>query len=578
MAKRDPRKLKEQAQNALDKGKYKKALPLYLTLEEMEPHDGQWPRRAADMYRRLGRTQEAIDTFDRAATKYMDAGFLVKSIAICKMILQLDPTHSAVRERLSALNAKRGVEDIRRANPVGSISNNVAITEREPSAADVPVADNPATASPPPPTTPPVASPPPTPVTSPPPPPPETLAEPSADVQPIDSGSLEIEIVDDDVSSRPPPIPPNLRAPPRPATVKPPSPPVHNAQVDEGASASGKPHRRRTMPPFAPLDEIDLGSIVPGAVDIRDEGMSEGVIEIPIELDDDFAPTPLVGEAGERALRETPLLSSLGPESMNRLISEIDLVDLDPGQILFEEGEQGDTLYVVAEGAVSVFSEGPPRKHISTLEEGAFFGEIAIVTNHVRNATIEADKQRGASVLGIARNVFSNLIEEEPGVLQALLRFLRGRLVHRLIKTSPLFAPFTGPDSRALASKFRFLEVAKGAWVLEQGKRATGLYVLLAGEMEAVRMEHNVERHVGSLQPGSICGEMSMLANQPAPFSVRAMSKSFILQLPIRVFREVIMTHPQVLEFFAEMAEERQRKHAAIMRGERYVSGRIPVI
>lgn len=324
--------------------------------------------------------------------------------------------------------------------------------------------------------------------------------------------------------------------------------------------------RTRTLPPDAPLDVIDLSQLVPNAMALDDEIMSEGVIEIPIELDD-LDMVPDIGEAGERALQQTPLLSSLGPDAMQQLINDVELVELQPGEIVFMEGDEGQTLYVIADGAVSVFSEGPPRRKLSTLQEGDFFGEIAIVTNQVRSATVEADIERGASVLAIDRNVIGNLVDEEPSVLKALLRFLRGRLVNRLIQTSPLFAPFTGRDARGLAGKFRFLEVSPNSVIVEQDKRASGLCIMLAGTASVIRKEDGEVRRIGQLAPGDICGETSLLANEPAPFTIRAQSKSFILQLPGSVFREVIMTHPQVLVFISDLAEERHRQYSAVAAG-----------
>ncbi len=59
MAKADPRKLKDEAAEAVAKAKWKKALECYEALEELEPRDGSWPQKAGEMNRRLGRNPEA---------------------------------------------------------------------------------------------------------------------------------------------------------------------------------------------------------------------------------------------------------------------------------------------------------------------------------------------------------------------------------------------------------------------------------------------------------------------------------------------------------------------------------------
>src|SRR5690242_21888948 len=88
---RDVRRLREEAHEATASGKYKRALSAYLELEQLEPRDAQWSKRAAETYRRLGKDKDAVAAFTRAADRYAGGGFLVQAIAVCKLILQIDP-------------------------------------------------------------------------------------------------------------------------------------------------------------------------------------------------------------------------------------------------------------------------------------------------------------------------------------------------------------------------------------------------------------------------------------------------------------------------------------------------------
>lgn len=476
MAKRDSRTIKDEVALARDKGKLRQALKGYLELEQIEPDDGEWSRRAAEMYRRLNEDHMAITALERAVDKYVRAGFLVKAIAACKMILQIDPSHSEIRERLLALDVERtGV-----GGPVGIVA-------------------------------------------------PQDIA-PAAKAQSRRSG-------------------------------------------------------RRTIPPGAPLEQVNLGEVVPGAKQsVNERGEDSGVFEIPIDEDSGVIvieegdlledievveeKKQRLSEGAQRALHGTPLLSSLGPDAMQRLIEKVELVQLEPGQVLFRQGDAGDALYVVAEGSVSVITEGPPRITHDNLGEGEFFGEIALVTDEVRNATIEAHPQIGAQLLAIGREVISDLVEEEPQVLQALLRFLRDRLVDTLVASSPLFAPFLGEERSELAARFRFLEAQPGAVILQQGVKASGFFIVLAGQVHAIYRDAAGERVIGELRPGDVCGEMSLLAHAPAEATMQAVTKSFLLELPAAVFREVIMTHPQVLMIVSDLADSRRQALQRVLAGQ----------
>ena len=84
---------------------------------------------------------------------------------------------------------------------------------------------------------------------------------------------------------------------------------------------------------------------------------------------------------------------------------------------------------------------------------------------------------------------------------------------------------------------------------------ATGLYVLLAGEAAAVIDG----APVAHFQAGDVFGEISLIAGHPATATVVTLERSFVLQLPRSDFNEVIMTHPQVLEYLGSLADDRMQ-------------------
>ncbi|GAB4513037.1 MAG: hypothetical protein Tsb0020_31150 [Haliangiales bacterium] len=575
---------------ARDKGKLKQALKGYIELEQIEPDDGEWSRRAAEMYRRLGQDKLAITALERAVEKYVQAGFLVKAIAACKMILQIDPANSAIKERLFALDAERtSVDGPRGVRAPTALDGEPSLPELRPTRSPQPKPAAPSAAKPAP--AQPAAEPKPGVEPKPgarpqqaaaPQPPPAQPARSEADEarhallqrEAARHAALQSEAIRRAAAE------PLTEAIPLSEPAEPAAPDVSKMSQQAPVGPRTRRPARRTIPPGAPLDQVNLGEVVPGAhQEVNERGEDSGVFEIPINVDDadvleiddsdvlELEEPRQLGENATRALRETPLLSSLGPEAMQRLIVEVELVDLSPGQVLYRQGDMGDALYVVAYGSVSMVSEGPPRVELSNLGEGEFFGEIALVTNQARNATIEAHPESGAQLLAIARDVIGNLVDEEPAVLQALLRFLRNRLVDSLVHNSPLFAPFAGDERRALANRFRFLEVKPGALVLQQGVKASGFFILLAGRLEAVYRDAKRERVLGTLDSGDMFGELSLLSNVPAEVTVRATAKSFVLELPAKTFREIIMTHPQVLMVVSDLAETRRQELDRILSG-----------
>jgi CRP-like cAMP-binding protein len=62
------------------------------------------------------------------------------------------------------------------------------------------------------------------------------------------------------------------------------------------------------------------------------------------------------------------------------------------------------------------------------------------------------------------------------------------------------------------------------------------------------------------LREGELFGEMSLLTRSPAVANVTAVRRTSLLRLPREDFNTVMMTHPQVLELVAELADKRQRQ------------------
>src|SRR5688500_7358819 len=123
---RDVRQLRAEASEATSAGKYRRALAAYLELERLEPRDAQWSKRAAETYRRLGKDRDAIEAYARAADRYAQGGFLVQAIAVCKLILQIDPRNDDALVRLASMNEQVGQGPTR---TMAMIENNPYLAE-----------------------------------------------------------------------------------------------------------------------------------------------------------------------------------------------------------------------------------------------------------------------------------------------------------------------------------------------------------------------------------------------------------------------------------------------------------------
>ncbi|MDX8384353.1 MAG: cyclic nucleotide-binding domain-containing protein [Ghiorsea sp.] len=99
---------KKKAKKATLDGKYDIALATYLEIFAEEKDDLRIHTKVAEMKEKTGDTQGAVKSYTTIANKYADQGFVVQAIAINKLILRLDPKQTEIKQKLRDLSTERG--------------------------------------------------------------------------------------------------------------------------------------------------------------------------------------------------------------------------------------------------------------------------------------------------------------------------------------------------------------------------------------------------------------------------------------------------------------------------------------
>lgn len=281
----------------------------------------------------------------------------------------------------------------------------------------------------------------------------------------------------------------------------------------------------------------------------------EGLLELP---DGDDAP-----ELDPGALPKIPLFSDLPPDAFIALFERCPIRRFTQGQRVIGQGSVGDAFYVICEGLVRVVREDAGNGRVlATLEEGSFFGEMALLSGAPRTASVESAAE-DTQLLEISAPMLTQLSREYPVVAQALKKFCRQRMLSNLMQSSALFRPFNKGDRKQLVERFRAREVPKDSTIIREGDRADGLYVVLSGELTVEKQGQVLAR----LREGDLFGEMSLLQKSAASASVTTASRASLLRLPREDFDALILSHPQILELISELTDDRKRQNEAVLAG-----------
>ena len=151
------------------------------------------------------------------------------------------------------------------------------------------------------------------------------------------------------------------------------------------------------------------------------------------------------------ALREVELFSGLDEPALHQIAAVARPREYDRGELLFVEGEQGDSLLVLVSGSVTVFRTSPDgeRAALTVLEPPEVLGEVALLDGAPRSASVEATEP--TSVLALSRAEFFALLRQQPTVLEPLMRQL-GTMVRRLTEQAAdhVFLDLAGRVAKSL--------------------------------------------------------------------------------------------------------------------------------
>ena len=141
--------------------------------------------------------------------------------------------------------------------------------------------------------------------------------------------------------------------------------------------------------------------------------------------------------AGVLELRDIDFLSGLAISELERLGELLTKREFAAGDIVCREGEEGDRMWLLAKGSVSVrliSKDGRMNLRIASLSRGTTIGEMALVEQARRSATIVADEHVIAYEL--LRGDYARLLSEHPEIATKLLANLSRELARRLRRTS----------------------------------------------------------------------------------------------------------------------------------------------
>lgn len=204
---------------------------------------------------------------------------------------------------------------------------------------------------------------------------------------------------------------------------------------------------------------------------------------------------------------------------------------------VISQGDQGDYFYVVEDGSFDIFvsttgkiENGPNGmgKQVSTTGPGSSFGELALMYNAPRAATVIST---GPSILWqLDRITFRRILMDSA--------FERRRMYESFLDSVPLLSTLTPYERSKIADALETTKQPSGATIIREGDVGDRFYILEAGSAAAYK--HGNSHPLKSYEKGDYFGELALLDDKPRAASVVAQTEVKLATLGKNGFQRLL--------------------------------------
>ena len=210
-------------------------------------------------------------------------------------------------------------------------------------------------------------------------------------------------------------------------------------------------------------------------------------------------------------------------------------------ETVIKEGDEGDCLYVVASGTLScskVFKGQDNPTFLKRYEAGEAFGELALLYNAPRAATITSDNESLLYVLD--RQTFNHIVKD------AAIR--KREKYEAFLKKVELLKTMEDYERSQISEAFKDVKYEANQCIIKEGEEGKEIYFLVEGEAYASKQIDGAETEVKQYQTGDYFGELALLRNEPRAANVLARTACSCVSIDRHAFKRMLGPLEEILK------------------------------
>lgn len=245
----------------------------------------------------------------------------------------------------------------------------------------------------------------------------------------------------------------------------------------------------------------------------------------------------------EARLKEAFMFSAVSPTDLQIVIDAMAEHKVNAGDTVIKEGDDGDVLYVIEEGdykCTKVFPGNTEPTYLKTYHPGEAFGELALLYNAPRAATITSETD--GLIYSLDRATFNHIVKDAAAKK-------RERYEEFLSKVKLLKA--MDPYERSkLADAFVERHYSEGEFVIKEGESGSEFYFIQTGEAAATKTIEAGKAPVEVMKygTGDYFGERALIENEPRAANVVAKSDLSVVSMDRHSFKRLMGPIEEILK------------------------------
>ena len=245
------------------------------------------------------------------------------------------------------------------------------------------------------------------------------------------------------------------------------------------------------------------------------------------------------------------IFNSLEDQDFVKVIDAFEEKRFKGGDYVIKEGEQGDVVYLVDTGELDcekTFKKGDKPTFLKTYYPGESFGELALLYNAPRAATIKA--KTDCIFWALDRGTFNNIVKEAA--------VKKREKYENSLKNVPILSTIDAYELGQICDAVNSEKANKGDYIIKQGEKGDKFFILDEGEAYAAKVFNpgEPEQNVKDYKKGDYFGELALLRDEPRAASVIAKTDCRLITLDRLAFKRLLGPLEKLLQRNSEMYQK----------------------